>query len=261
VVLAEEAKLWYERFSWAADGKLYVLFKGVDVNALDPGRLDGSEARAELGIPSGALVVGAVGRLVWQKSHVDLLRAAGLFRDDFPEARVLLVGEGKEKKRLRAEAKTLGIEDRVIFAGYRRDIPALLSAMDIFVLPSRQENMPQVLLEAMAMARPVVSTATIGVREVLEDTRSGFVVPKRDVQALADRVRTLAGNAQLRETMGERARARILEGFTRDDMLDRVENLVESMCPKRAAGSARGGAQGRTQRDVKSTEGKTIHLG
>ena len=121
-------------------------------------------------------------------------------------------------------------------------MPALLAAMDVFVLPSRQENMPQVLLEAMAMARPVVSTATIGVREVLEDTHSGFVVPKRDVEALADRVRRLAGDTRLRETMGERARARILEGFTREDMLDRVEHLVEIECPNRAAGSTRGGA-------------------
>jgi len=99
------------------------------------------------------------------------------------------------------------------------------------VLPSRKENMPQVLLEAMAMARPVVSTATIGVREVLEDGVSGFVVPTGDVEALADRVRVLAANPRLRETMGERARERILQGFTRDDMLDRVEHLIDGVCP------------------------------
>jgi len=261
VVLAEEARLWYERFPWAADGKLHVLLKGVDVGTLDPGRVDGAAVRAALGISSGTLVVGAVGRLVWQKSHVDFLRAGGLLREEFPEARFLLVGEGKEEKRLRAEAKTLGIEDRVIFTGYRRDVPALMAAMDIFVLPSRQENMPQVLLEAMAMARPVVSTATIGVREVLEDSRSGFVVPKRDVEALADRVRTLAGNAELRKTMGDRARARILDNFTRDDMLDRVEDLVERVCPNGADGRARGNGPGRTRTDMGSKEQATIHLG
>jgi glycosyltransferase involved in cell wall biosynthesis len=261
VVLAEEAKLWYERFPWAADGKLHVLLKGVDVGALDPARVDGKAVRAALGIPSRTLVVGAVGRLVWQKSHVDFLRAAGVLREEFPEARFLLVGEGKEEKRLRAEAKALGIEDQVIFTGYRRDVPALMAAMDIFVLPSRQENMPQVLLEAMAMARPVVSTATIGVREVLEDSRNGFVVPKRDFEALASRVRSLAGDTQLRKAMGERARVRILENFTRDDMLDRVELLVERVCPNSADVPAREDTSGRTRPDRGSKERRTVQLG
>jgi glycosyltransferase involved in cell wall biosynthesis len=245
VVLAEEAKLWYERFQWAADGKLHVLFKGVNVDVLDPERLDGAAVRAALEIPPQALVIGAVGRLVWQKGHVYLLQAAGRLAGEFSEARFLLVGGGEEEGPLRAQARELGIQDRVVFTGYQQDIPGLLAAMDIVVIPSRKENMPQVLLEAMAMARPVVSTATIGVREVLEDTVSGFVVPTGDVEALADRMRMLAASPQLRETMGERARKRILEGFTRDDMLDRVEHLIDGVCSG-ALGCTRRSVNGRT---------------
>lgn len=229
MVLAEEARLWYERFPWAADGKLYVLLKGVDVEALDPHRVDGLRARAELGIPATALVVGTVGRLVWQKGHVFLLQAAGRLRDRLPQARYLLVGGGEEEDALRQEACRLRIEDRMIFAGYRLDVPQLLGAMDIFALPSRKENMPQVLLEAMAMARPVVSTASIGVREVLEDGVSGFVVPTGDVDAISDRILRLAQDAALREEMGARARARICAGFTREHMLSRVERLLNDV--------------------------------
>lgn len=227
MVLAEEAKLWYERFPWAADGKLYVLLKGVDVGLLDPSRVDRLQVRAGLGIPPAALVIGAVGRLVWQKGHSFLLEAAARLRDRLPEARYILVGEGEEEPSLRREARRLAIEDRLTFAGYRADVHRLLGAMDVFALPSRKENMPQVLLEAMAMGRPVVSTASIGVREVLEDGVSGFVIPTGDADVLADRILRLGQDIALRASMGAKARARIQDGFTRDDMLSRVEGLLD----------------------------------
>jgi len=226
MVLAEEAKAWYERLPWVADGKLRVLFKGVDISILDPARVDGAASRRTLGLPPDALVVGTVGRLVWQKGHAHLLAAAGRLAGALPGARYLVVGAGEEEQRLRAQAQQAGLGDRVVFAGYRQDIPALMAAMDIFVLPSRRENMPQALLEAMAMARPIVSTASIGVREVVEDGVTGFVVPLGDVDALADRLMALARDAELRERMGAGARARIRNGFTRDDMLMRVEGLL-----------------------------------
>lgn len=229
MVLAEEAKDWYERMPWVADGKLRVVFKGVDIAVLNPAAVDGVESRRGLGLPSDALVVGTVGRLVWQKGHVHLLEAAERLRDELPGARYLIVGAGEEERRLRAQAQQSGLGDRVVFAGYRRDIPAIMAAMDVFVLPSRRENMPQVLLEAMAMARPIVSTASIGVREIVEDGVTGFVVPPGDVGALADRLRALALDGRLRERMGAGARARIRNGFTREDMLTRVEGLLGEM--------------------------------
>jgi len=226
MVLAEEAKDWYERIPWVADGRLRVLLKGVDTAALDPAAVDAAAARRALGLPADALVVGTVGRLVWQKGHVHLLAAAERLGAELPRARYVIVGAGEEEPRLRAQAAAAGIGERVVFAGYRRDIPVVLAAMDVFVLPSRRENMPQVLLEAMAMARPIVSTASIGVREVVEDGRTGFVVPAGDVGALTDRLRLLASDAGLRERMGAGARARIRNGFTREDMLGRVETLL-----------------------------------
>jgi glycosyltransferase involved in cell wall biosynthesis len=229
VVLAEEAKVWYERFPWIGSDRLQVLFKGVDLAALDPSAQDGSAVRTALGIPQNVVVVGTVGRLVWEKGHVWLLQAAARLREALPDARFLFVGAGEKEEQLRAEAARLGIDDRVVFAGYRRDIPGMLAAMDVFALPSRKENMPQVLLEAMAMARPVVSTATIGIREVLENGSSGFVVPTGDVGALADCLLQLARDARLRTAMGARARTRIQRGFTRDDMLERVEHLMNGL--------------------------------
>jgi glycosyltransferase involved in cell wall biosynthesis len=235
MVLAEEAKAWYERMPWVADGKLRVLFKGVDTTVLDPARVDGLASRRALGLPSDALVVGSVGRLVWQKGHVHLLEAAARLGDSLPGVRYLIVGAGEEERRLRAQAQQHGLGDRVVFAGYRHDVPAVMAAMDVFVLPSRRENMPQALLEAMAMGRAIISTASIGVREVVEDGVTGFVVPLGDVDALTERLRQLGRDAELRERMGVGARARIRDGFTREDMLTRVEGLLGEM----VAGSSR----------------------
>jgi len=229
IVLAEEAKLSYERLPWIRGDRLQVLFKGVDLQHLDPRGHDGAAMRAALAIPPDALVVGTIGRLVWEKGHAWLLRAAGRLRAALPGARFLIVGAGEKGEQLRAQARDLGIEDRVVFAGYRRDVAPVLAAMDIFALPSRKENMPQVLLEAMAMERPVVSTGTIGVREVLEDGHGGFVVPTGDVEAFADRLLQLAGDPGLRRVMGRHARARIARGFTREDMLGRVEHLMRGL--------------------------------
>jgi glycosyltransferase involved in cell wall biosynthesis len=243
VVLAEEARAWYERLGWTADGKLCVVQKGVDVAAFDPARIDGRAVRTRLGLDPGTIVVGSVGRLVWQKGHVFLVRAAAALRDVLPEARYLMVGAGSEEGALRHAARTLGVEDRVVFAGYSNGVAELLAAMDVFAVPSRKENMPQVLLEAMAMARPVVTTATIGVREVIDDGSNGFVVPVGDTAALADRILRLSRDSGLRVAVGARARARIADGYTRAHMLDRVERFLGEM-------QGRGSPDRRTRRSV-----------
>jgi glycosyltransferase involved in cell wall biosynthesis len=246
MVLAEEARAWYERMPWVADGRLRVLFKGVDTTVLDPARVDGLASRRALGLPPEALVVGTVGRLVWQKGHVHLLEAAARLGDSLPGVRYLIVGAGEEERRLRAQAQQNGLADRVVFAGYRHDVPAIMAAMDVFVLPSRRENMPQALLEAMAMGRAIISTASIGVREVVEDGVTGFVVPLGDVDALAERMRELGRDAGLRARMGAGARARIRDGFTREDMLTRVEGLLGEMVADSSRAPARPAAARRT---------------
>ncbi len=226
LVLAEEARVWYERLPWVADGKLRVAQKGVDTEILDPMRADGPAVRASLGIAPAAPVIGMVGRLVWQKGHRVFLRAAARLRDRFPSARFVLVGAGSEERALRREAERLGIAGQVIFTGYRLDVAALYAAMDVVAIPSWRENMPQVLLEAMAMARPVVVTATIGVRELIDDGVHGFVVAPGDVTAFAERLASLLADRTRWSTMGTRARARILDGYTRHDMITRVEAVV-----------------------------------
>jgi glycosyltransferase involved in cell wall biosynthesis len=235
LVLAEEARVWYERLPWIADGKLRVAQKGVDTEILDPMRPDGPAVRAALGIPPAAPVIGMIGRLVWQKGHRVFLHAAARLHDRFPSARFVLVGAGSEEPGLRSEAEQLGIGTRVIFTGYRLDVAALYAAMDVVAIPSWRENMPQVLLEAMAMARPVVATATIGVRELIDDGVHGFVVAPGDVAALAERLASLLADRTRGATMGARARARILDGYTRHDMITRVEAVVREGPDREAA--------------------------
>jgi glycosyltransferase involved in cell wall biosynthesis len=138
--------------------------------------------RAEFGLPAEWRLIGSVGRLTHQKGH-DLLIAA-LARLSWQDVNLLLVGVGEAMERLRALARALGVEQRVHFAGYRRDVPRLLGALDLYVHPARFEGMPNALLEAMAAGCPIIASAVDGNRELIEDGVHGWLVASEDVGGL-----------------------------------------------------------------------------
>jgi glycosyltransferase involved in cell wall biosynthesis len=162
--------------------------------------------RRELGLPDGALVIGSIGRLNEQKGHRYLLDAAAGALPAVPAARVLIVGDGDLAAPLREQARSLGIADRVVFAGHRGDIPAVLGAVDVFCISSTYEGTPLTLFEAMAAGKAIVSTAVDGCREVIEDGVTGILVPPRDVATLALRLRELLTDGIRREELARSAR-------------------------------------------------------
>ena len=162
--------------------------------------------RNELGLPEDALVVGSIGRLSEQKGHRYLLEAAAVVLSARPEARLLLVGDGDQERALRAQAEALGIAPRVRFAGHRTDVPALLEALDVVCIASTYEGTPLALFEAMAAERAIVSTAVDGCREVLEDGRTGLLVPPRDPAALAEALLRVLRDPGLRRDLAGAAR-------------------------------------------------------
>jgi glycosyltransferase involved in cell wall biosynthesis len=207
---------------------------GVDPRRFDPA-LDGRGFRAELQIESDAPLVGCVGWLQDWKGQDRVLRAAALVARRRPDARFVIVGasafdSGRDHfGELKALAATLGLAGRVIFTGHREDVPRVLAALDLLVHGARAEPFGRVLVEAMAMARPVVAFADGGVPEIVVDGQTGRLAPPGDVEALAAAVLDLLANPDGRRQMGERARARAVSHFDVRPLTRRMEAEFESV--------------------------------
>jgi glycosyltransferase involved in cell wall biosynthesis len=165
------------------------------------------DVRRQLGLADDALVVGTIGRLSAQKGHRFLLEAAARLLPRQPNARVLVAGDGDLMGELRAQAATLGIAERVVFAGHRTDVPDILGALDVFCISSLYEGTPLALFEAMASGKAIVSTSVDGCREVLEDGVTGVLVTPADAAALADGLDRVVADASLRAALGRQALA------------------------------------------------------
>lgn len=189
-------------------------------------------ARRELGLAEEAPVVGTVSRLSLQKGHRYLLDAAALVLARRPEARLLIVGDGDQAGALHSQARDLGIADRVVFAGHRKDVPALLGAIDVLCISSTYEGTPLALFEAMASGRAIVSTAVDGCREVLEEGVTGLLVPPSDPEALGAALLRALEDRGLREGLGRRAR----EASARYDVREcvrQMESLYDEVLAER----------------------------
>jgi glycosyltransferase involved in cell wall biosynthesis len=203
------------------------LYHGIDVSAVvSEGRRDG--VREDLGIPQGAPVVVTVANFRALKGHRYLLRAAPRVLRTIPEARFVLVGQGPLLEQSQHEAARLGIESRVFFTGFREDVPRLVAAADLFVLPSRHEGLSIALLEAMALGKPAVVTDAGGLPEVVQHGKQGLVVPAKDSGALAEEIVTLLNDLPLRQRLGEAARERAGE-FDIRNAVRRMEEVYEEL--------------------------------
>ena len=180
-----------------------VIYNGVNPNrtGVQPGET--AAARAELGLPEGSPVAGIVARLVDGKDHFTFLRAAARVHESVPDCHFLVVGEGPMRARLEEEAAALGIVNRTHFVGTRVRVAPLIDCMDVAVLSSQDlEGCSNFLLEAMALARPLVATDIGGNRELVQDGENGYLVPCRDPQAMAGAITSLLEDGQLAERMG-----------------------------------------------------------
>jgi glycosyltransferase involved in cell wall biosynthesis len=186
----------------------------------------GERVRAELGLAPGELLLLAVGNLVPRKGHRVLLQALQpLAGPDLPPWRMAIAGRGRQKEPLQQLAQELGIADRVHLLGHRDDIPDLLAAADIFVMPSLWEGLPLAILEAMFAGKPVIASAISGIPEAIESGVHGLLVPAGDVPALSAALRDLLGAPARRAAFGAAGRRRAEAEFTIEHMTDAYERL------------------------------------
>jgi glycosyltransferase involved in cell wall biosynthesis len=185
-----------------------------------------SAAKSSLGLNDNDLAIGMVACFKPQKSIPDFIKLASAIKKDFPHAKFILAGDGLLQNKARALIKKLNLEGQVILAGWRNDIPLILSALDIFVLTSLWEGLPVTVLEAMAAGVPVVATDTGGIREVIEDGKTGYLVAVRDMQSMKNRVEGLLRDAQKRDAFVKLSRERISsEKFLLSNMLKDTQGL------------------------------------
>jgi glycosyltransferase involved in cell wall biosynthesis len=202
--------------------KIEVVHHGFDLHRLDPDLVDGADVRRELGL-EGKLVFGAIGRLYVLKNYAALLQAFASALADVPEARLMITGPG-DARPLAALAMELRIGDRVLLCGARGDVPELLAACDVFVHPALAESFGMVIVEAMAMARPVLSTAVGIAPEVITSRQTGLLAASPDSSALAQGLREMLMLRPHWRTIGAAARRRV-KGFTAAAMARRYEEL------------------------------------
>jgi glycosyltransferase involved in cell wall biosynthesis len=197
----------------------------------EPPVVDRDEVRTSLGLPPGVPLILFAGRLAAQKSVDTLLSALDILQHVRPSVRALIVGEGPLRSRLEETARAYQLfEDRrVSFLGHRDDVPRLLAASDLLVLPSLYEGLPNVVLEAMRFRKPVVATAAPGTTEVVEDGVTGLLVPLRDPVALTRAIQRVIDDSEFARSLGEAGRIRVEAEFGVDLMIERFAALYEQL--------------------------------
>jgi glycosyltransferase involved in cell wall biosynthesis len=196
---------------------------------------EGQRIRRELGIDSDAFLVGNVGRLAPQKGQRHLIAAMPLLLERVPGAHAIIAGGGDLEDYFRDLARELGVADRVHVLGPRRDVPALMHAMDVFAMPSIWEGFGLVLLEAMAAGRPIVASRVATIPEVVADGETGVLVPAGDPLALADALADLARQPALAQRMGAAGRERLRRSFSIEKMVGDTELLYRELVEPTAA--------------------------
>ncbi|MBV4358283.1 glycosyltransferase family 4 protein [Pinibacter aurantiacus] len=215
-----------------ATGKQYfkdfesvVINNGINQQKFNPDRAL-QDVREELHVPPSDTLVVFVARFIHQKQPLVLIRAFAKALQQKPSLKLLLVGDGDQKDEALQLVKTLGIEQQVIFQQFRQDVPEVLAAGDIYVLPSLWEGLPIALLEAMAMGKAIIATAADGTREVIQHNNNGILLPMENVEDnLAAAIVDLANDPDKRKKLGDAARATISERFSADKMTREIEKI------------------------------------
>ncbi|MEK7680407.1 MAG: glycosyltransferase family 4 protein, partial [Deltaproteobacteria bacterium] len=207
--------------------RYWTVHNAVSINS----RAVGSEEKirkevfARLGVPEGSIMVVSAGRLSPEKGHKDLVEAISMLNGSAGRAVFVFCGDGALRKELEAHAARLSVDKQCRFVGFRKDINDIFKAMDLLVLPSLTEGLPNVVLEAFSNAKPVVATSVGGVPELVEDGVSGILVPKERPDLLAGAISKCLSSADMRMAMGLAGYRKVSSEFTFEQQTRRLEGI------------------------------------
>lgn len=203
---------------------------GVDTTRFCP-EASSEGIRESYGIPSDAKLLLFIGNLIPRKRVGDLIRAMPGVLSRFPNTFLFVAGDGPLREELRELGESLGVADRVLSPGAlpNNDLPGLLSASDVFALPSEEEGMGMVLLEAMAAGKPVVASRNSGILSVVDDGENGLLFETGNVEALTLAVTNVLSNEELSRSLGQSARKKAVEEFDREKQVNTLLRLYEEV--------------------------------
>ncbi len=193
----------------------------VNLEAYQPEDAVRRDVRAEFGIPDDVTVIGTAGRVQRQKNLPLFVQAAKKLLDQGEKVKFMIVGDGTDRPIIEQTAADLGVARDVIITGWRQDIPRVMQAFDIFALTSFSEGMPIVVLEAMALKKPVVGTDVGAMRQCVDDGETGILVPSGDLDGMAQTLSSLLHDRERGDRLGRAGRARVEQDFTGDAMVRR----------------------------------------
>jgi glycosyltransferase involved in cell wall biosynthesis len=229
-----------------------VVHNPLDIARWDPSRIDRAGARERVGAGDGVLLLGVVAQLSPWKGQDTAIEALALLRDEGVDAQLLLVGSAKFVAAstrfdnesyvagMRERVAAAGLVDRVSWLGEREDVPELVRALDVLLLPSREEPFGRALIEAMAMCVPVLATDVGGPPEIVTDGREGYLLAPGDPAAWARAVRRIADSPDHGAAMGQAGRRRVLEAFTAEHHRDAILAVYERTLAGRGGASRNG---------------------
>jgi len=215
--------------------RIRLVYEGVPDRTPEPG---GREVLTALGVPSGGPIIGNVAALTAHKDHKTLLAAMPAVLARAPEARLVVVGEGRLRRWLEAEARARGLGERCIFTGFRSDLDRLIPQFTVVCLTSSTEALGSSLLDAMCFARPIVATATGGIPEAVVHGQTGLLVPVGDSARLAAALTDLLAHPERREAMGRAGRRHFERHFTASRMIDETLQVYGDLQPRSTGADA-----------------------
>lgn len=231
VVLTDGESRDYTNLNVFPKDKLVKIHSGVDIEKFKQEPENAVEKKRSLGLPQNGLVVGFIGWLLLIKGPMHLLKAMEDVWQDYDDTVLVFIGKGDLDVELRAAALKTSANGRVNFLGWRNDIDEIMPLFDIFVLPSLNEGMGRVLVEAMAAGKPIVASNVGGIPDLVKHDHNGLLVPPGDEKALAACIKQLLNDPEKGKMMGQRSRERCHQ-FSVEAMIEKIEKLYLELSHK-----------------------------